>query len=291
MDYNELKNIQWYPGHMTKAHRMLSAQMSLIDVVVELLDARIPLASRNPDIDKTARDKKRVLVLNKADLADKTTTKLWSEHFRNLGFFVLPINATDTDRKRGGLIKLSETLHKVMQDKVNRQKERGRIGIQIRAMIVGIPNVGKSTFINQLSGRVSTKTADKPGVTRGRQWIKCDGFDLLDTPGILWPKFDDPKVGLLLAATGAISDNVLDKITIANYLLPILHGIDPKIIADRYFKGKETAPTLENIGAARGFLKRGGIVDIERVAIILLDEFRGGKLGRITLEAPASSVE
>ncbi|MCL2839787.1 MAG: ribosome biogenesis GTPase YlqF [Defluviitaleaceae bacterium] len=289
-----MQDIQWYPGHMTKTKRMLLTQMGLIDVVIELLDARVPLSSKNPDIDTLAKDKKRVLLLNKSDLADDVMTARWEAHFRQQGFFTLPINAKDNDKKKSGTAKLSTLLKEIMRPKVEQQKKRGRIGAPIRAMIVGIPNVGKSTFINQLSGRASTIAADKPGVTRGRQWIKVGSdFDLLDTPGVLWPKFDDQQVGIRLACTGAISDGVLDKITLAAHLLNLLTNIDPAIIEKRYkvtaahnVEGEAALTLLTEIGSARGFKMKGGIIDLERAAIILLDEFRGGKLGRISLEWP-----
>ena len=287
-------DIQWYPGHMTKTKRMLLTQMGLIDVVIELLDARIPLSSRNPDIDTIAKDKKRVLVLNKSDLANEAITAQWEAYFRKLGFFTLPVNAKDNDKKKGGTAKLSALLKEIMRPKSEKQKQRGRINAPIRAMIVGIPNVGKSTFINQLSGRAGTITADKPGVTRGRQWIKVGtDFDLLDTPGVLWPKFDDQAIGLRLACTGAISDGVLDKITLAAQFLTLLTQIDPTIIEKRYRVQSPSNVTVEGalqlldeIGNARGFKMKGGVIDTERTAIILLDEFRGGKLGRISLEWP-----
>jgi len=282
--------IQWYPGHMTKTKRMLATQMNLIDVVIELLDARVPLSSRNPDIDTLAKDKKRVLVLNKADLADAQITAEWEEYFQKLGFFAVALNAKGKKAN-----KLTDALKKIMRPKIEAQRKRGRINAPIRAMIVGIPNVGKSTFINQLAGRAGTITADRPGVTRGRQWIKVGGeFDLLDTPGVLWPKFDDPLVGILLACTGAVSDNVLDKITLVLRLLKILISINPAILEKRYkisvasslSNDNDMLKLLEDIGDARGFKMKGGVIDLERTAIIILDEFRGGKLGRISLERP-----
>ena len=299
MDSEHQLLIQWYPGHMTKTKRMLVTQMGLVDVVVELLDARIPLSSRNPDIDSLAKDKKRVLVLNKADLADPDITAQWEEYFRELGFFALAVNAKDNDKKKGGTNRLAATLQDIMREKSARQQKRGRINIPTRAMIVGIPNVGKSTFINQLSGRASTATADRPGVTRGRQWIKVDNqFDLLDTPGVLWPKFDDPLVGLKLACTGAISDNVVDKVTLAEKLISMLMAINPDALEKRYKYSAKMPEVLDEhekshqilaaIGSARGFKMKGGVIDIERAAIMVLDEFRGGKLGRITLERPAT---
>ena len=266
---------------------MLVTQLSLVDVVVELLDARIPYSSQNPDIETLAKDKKRVLVLNKADLADSKITALWEDYFKSKSFFAMSVNSTNNDKTKGGMNKLTAALMKVMNDKIRRQKARGRTGAGIKAMIVGIPNVGKSTFINQIVGRSSAKAADRPGVTRGRQWIKTEGFDLLDTPGILWPKFEDPLVGLNLASTGAISDNVFDKTLLAEHLLTQLISIDPKLVHNRYFKGEPRKPSLEEIGRARGFKLKGDRVDELRAAIILIDEFRGGKLGRITLETPS----
>jgi len=286
--------IQWYPGHMTKTKRMLMTQMGLIDVVVEVLDARVPLSSRNPDIDSLTQGKKRVLVLNKADLADPDITALWEEHFRKLGFFTLRLNAKENDKKKSGVAQFYEMLRKIMKERAEAQRKRGRINVPTRAMIVGIPNVGKSTFINMLAGRASTTTADRPGVTRGRQWIKVDAtIDLMDTPGVLWPKFEDPDVGLKLACTGAVSDNVVDKIELAELLIQMLIGVAPGAIEARYKVKPEKCETADDrrqiltaIGEARGFKMKGGVVDIERAAIILLDEYRGGKLGRISLERP-----
>ncbi|MCL1884434.1 MAG: ribosome biogenesis GTPase YlqF [Defluviitaleaceae bacterium] len=286
----DLTNIQWYPGHMTKAKRMLATQMGIIDIVIEILDARVPLSSRNPDIDALAKDKKRVLVLNKADLADEETTKMWEEFFQKQDFYALAVNAKDNDKKKSGTGKLTALVKKIMRPKIEQQKKRGRINAPIRAMIVGIPNVGKSTFINQLSGRAGAIVEDRPGVTRGRQWIKVGGeFDLMDTPGVLWPKFDDPLVGIKLACTGAVSDNVFDKITLVTHLLEIFISINPAILENRYKISTEFGDMLkllEEIGASRGFKMKGGIIDIERAAITVLDEFRGGKLGRISLEIP-----
>jgi len=286
--------IQWYPGHMTKTKRMLTAQMGLIDVVVEILDARVPLSSRNPDIDSLAKGKKRILVLNKADLANPKVTAQWEAYFHKLGFFTLPLSAKENDKKKSGLGQFSEMLKKIMQERAESQRKRGRINTPTRAMIVGIPNVGKSTFINLLAGRASTATADRPGVTRGRQWIKVDAnIDLMDTPGVLWPKFEDPDVGLKLACTGAVSDNVVDKIALAENLIHMLVEIDPQALETRYKikcekceNADDRRQILTDIGEARGFKMKGGVIDIERAAIILLDEFRGGKLGRISLERP-----
>jgi len=292
--------IQWYPGHMTKTKRMLTAQLGVVDVVIELLDARLPLSSKNPDIDELAANKQRLLVLNKADLADKAVTAQWEAYFRRLGFFTLALDST----QRTSVKPLAEQVHELMKPKIERQATRGRISAPIRAMVVGIPNVGKSTFINQLAGRASAATADRPGVTRGRQWIRvrdlqvraaseAANFDLMDTPGVLWPKFEDEQVGIKLAISGAVSDLILDRITLAEHLIQILLEINPVAIVARYkvapdVGGAAKLPRqiLEEIGSARGFKMKGGVVDLERAAITILDEYRGGKLGRISLERP-----
>ncbi|MCL2404525.1 MAG: ribosome biogenesis GTPase YlqF [Defluviitaleaceae bacterium] len=293
-------NIQWYPGHMTKTKRMLQSQLGVVDVVIELLDARLPLSSKNPDIDELAANKQRLFVLNKADLADKAITAQWEAYFRRLGFFTLPLDST----QRAAVKPLAERVREIMRPKVERQLERGRVSAPVRAMVVGIPNVGKSTFINQLAGRASAATADRPGVTRGRQWIKVRDmqargamdaidFDLMDTPGVLWPKFDDQQVGIRLAVTGAVNDLILDRITLAEHLIDMLLVINPVSIVARYkvntdLQGvtKSARQILENIGESRGFKMKGGVVDLERAAITLLDEYRAAKLGRISLEKP-----
>jgi len=292
--------IQWYPGHMTKTKRMLTAQLGVVDVVIELLDARLPLSSKNPDIDELAQGKQRLLVLNKADLADKAVSAQWEAYFRRLGFFTLALDST----QRASVKPLAERVQEIVQPKVERLRSRGRLNAPIRAMVVGIPNVGKSTFINQLAGRASAATADKPGVTRGRQWIKVrdlqargtsdtNDFDMMDTPGVLWPKFEDEQVGIRLAISGAVSDLILDRITLAEHLIKILLDIKPVAITARYkistdIGSNEKIPRqiLEDIGETRGFKMKGGIIDLERTAITLLDEYRGGKLGRISLEKP-----
>ena len=296
--------IQWYPGHMTKTKRMLQSQLGLVDVVIELLDARVPLSSKNPDIDELAQHKQRLLVLNKADLADKAVSAQWEAYFRRLGFFTLSLDST----QRASVKPLADRVREIMQPKADKQRERGRISAPIRAMVVGIPNVGKSTFINQLAGRASAATSDRPGVTRGRQWIKvrdmqargafdAADFDLMDTPGVLWPKFEDERVGVRLAVTGAVSDLILDRVTLAEHLLDMLVEIYPVAIVARYRVAvdnqgiiKTPRQLLEEIGAARGFKMKGGVIDLERTAITLLDEFRAGKLGRISLERPEGDI-
>ena len=285
--------IQWYPGHMTKTRRMITANMSLVDVVIELLDARIPLSSKNPDMDELARNKPRLILLNKSDLADNAATQKWAEHYRAAGINVLAINAHE--KKIAG--RLTETVKRIMADKVAREKQRGRLSVNIRAMVVGIPNVGKSTLINQLSGAGKrggspAGTADKPGVTRGKQWIKvAKDFDLLDTPGVLWPKFEDQAVGRKLAFTGAINDTILDTVTLSCQLIEWLAENNNNALTSRYkldddIINRRPEEIFEAIGNARGFKSKGGAVDSERTAVTLLDEFRGGKLGRITLENP-----
>jgi len=278
---------------MTKTKRMLASQMGLVDVVVEILDARVPLASRNPDIDSLAKGKKRILVLNKADLSNPVVTAKWEEHFRGMGFFTLPLSAKENDKKKSGVAKFYELLKVIMKERAAAQAKRGRINVSTRAMIVGIPNVGKSTFINLLSGRASTATADRPGVTRGRQWIKVDHIDMLDTPGVLWPKFEDQEVGLKLAITGAVSDNVVDLVALAESFIQMLTVVDQnalerryKITIDKCETPEDRRQILTDIGESRGFKMKGGIIDTERAAIILLDEFRAGKLGKISLEEP-----
>ena len=279
-------NVQWYPGHMTKTMRMLSMDIALVDVVIELLDARIPYSSKNPDIDGLAAHKRRIVALNKADLANPHMTVEWVNYYVNKGFSV-----TATDSVSGeGIQKIADMARRLMQDKIERQKSRGRVFAPIRAMVVGVPNVGKSTLINKYTGSAATKTADKPGVTRGKQWVRiCKDFELLDTPGVLWPKFDDVNIGLRLAFTGAVNDQIFDRVENALAFIALICKIAPEAVKMRYkIDFKEEAPyeILTEIAKARGFLLRAGQLDIERAAIILLDEFRAGKLGRITLEEP-----
>ncbi len=280
-------NIQWYPGHMTKTVRMMKENISLVDVVIELVDARIPYSSKNPDIDELAKNKFRIIALNKSDLADPKQTKIWTEYFENKGFKVILTNSVSGK----GVKDVTEVAKELMKDKIESQKKRGRIFVPIRSMIVGIPNVGKSTFINKYVGKVTAKTGDKPGVTRGKQWIRIKkDFELLDTPGILWPKFENQEVGLKLAATGAINDEILDRCEVSYELIKILRRIDENILQSRYnIEISETDKdyeVLEKISKKRGFIMRGGEIDTLRGAKILLDEFRGGKLGNITLETP-----
>jgi len=280
-------NIQWYPGHMTKTKRMMQENISLVDIVIELLDARVPYSSKNPDMDNLAKDKLRIIVMNKADLADAEATKKWKEYFENKNFEVILTNSTSGK----GINDITTVSRELMKEKVERLKKRGRIFVPTRAMIVGIPNVGKSTLINKYVGKPMTKTGDVPGVTRSKQWVKVKkDFELLDTPGILWPKFEDQRVGLKLAFTGAIKDEIMDIYTLAVKLIEILIKRHPSSLKTRYNIDFDENELPENIlikiGESRGFRIKGGHVDTERTAIILIDEFRASKLGHITLELP-----
>ena len=282
-------NIQWYPGHMAKTRRQMLENLKNIDLVCELVDARIPQVSRNPDMDEIAGEKPRMIILNRTDLADAEETRRWAAWYRSQGYSVL-----ETDSQHGtGTARFGAAARERLADKISAWNEKGQTGRAVRVMVVGIPNVGKSTFINRILGRKSAKAADKPGVTRGAQWFRVQGgIDLLDTPGILWPKFDDERVGILLAVTGAVKDDILDTETLACKLFEILAVRAPQAIIDRY---QLTIPEnsdflvyelLHQVGRKRGFLISGGEIDTERMARILLDEFRGGVLGRITLETP-----
>lgn len=278
-------NIQWYPGHMTKTRRMMEENISLVDIVIELLDARLPLSSKNPEIDNLARNKKRIIILNKADLADEKKTAEWEKHFKEQGFEVVQVNSISGK----GIKNITPIAQSLMAEKIERLKKRGRIFVPTRAMIVGIPNVGKSTLINKFVGRNMAKTGDKAGVTRGKQWIRVKkDFELLDTPGILWPKFEDEAVGLKLAFTGAVNDDILDSPELACKLIEYLDRLYPQAVKDRYnIEYEENTPAhevLRLIGEKRGFIKKGGEIDYKRTADILIDEFRGAKLGRITLD-------
>ncbi len=280
-------NLQWFPGHMTKTRRMIEENLKLIDIVVELVDARIPLSSRNPQIDEIVGAKPRLLLLNKADIADNELNREWERYFTSKGIPTMLVSSTTGKSLNGVLTRCRE----ILKDKLESDKARGIVNRSVKMMIVGVPNVGKSSFINKLSGRKSAKTGDRPGVTTGKQWIRLtSGFELLDTPGILWPKFEDQQVGLKLAYTGAIRDEVIDTEELACYFLEYLRDSYPAALADRYkmtdiedMKGYEL---LELLGRRRGFVVSGGEIDTLRASAVLLDEFRGAKLGNITLEAP-----
>lgn len=283
----EKMNIQWFPGHMTKAQRMIEENIKLVDAVCEIIDARIPRASRNPDISRLAAGKPRLIILNRVDLADPALTKRWRECFEREGMSVL-----ETDAKSGrGVNGFVPAVRTLLADKLQEYEAKGQVGRPLRVMILGIPNVGKSTFINKVAGRKAAIVGDKPGVTRGRQWINIDkSLDLLDTPGILWPKFDSQEVGELLAVTNAIKADVIDKETLgANFMLR-LREIYPQAIEERYkFTPDPEAngyELLESAAKKRGFLVSRGEYDIERMANTLLSEYHDGKLGRLTLEVP-----
>jgi len=284
-------NIQWYPGHMTKTRRMIAEQIKNVDAVCEILDARIPISSRNPDMDELTGEKPRLIVLNRVDQADPAATGLWADFFRSKGYAVL-----ECDAKSGaGTKRFSPAVRELLADKLRGYAEKGQPGRIVRVMILGIPNVGKSTFINQVAHRKTARTEDRPGVTRARQWVPIDTkLELMDTPGILWPKFEDQSVGLNLAYTGAVRDEVLDQEELAQNLIEYLAKRYPEALRARYQILPETGECgdalLERAGRKRGFLLSGGLVDTERMAKILLDEFRGGKLGRFTLELPESAT-
>ena len=280
-------NIQWYPGHMTKTRRQIQADLKLVDLVAEVIDARIPVSSRNPDLDELVGEKPRLIVLNRADQADPAGTRAWCAWFRERGWAVLETNARDGK----GVNQFSITIKNAMKEKLEQWKAKGMVGRPIRVMVVGVPNVGKSTFINQVAKRKSAKAGNRPGVTRGRQWVSVDaGLDLLDTPGILWPKFEDEATGLHLAFTGAVKDEVMDAETLACRLLELLAARYPNAREQRYQIPADLSgqgwELLEACGRKRGFLISGGEVDTERMAKVLLDEYRSGTLGNITLELP-----
>lgn len=282
----EKMDIQWYPGHMTKTRRQMEADLKQVDAVCEIVDARIPMASRNPDIDSICAGKPRLVILNRMDLADPEGTRRWKEYFNSMGIAAIPTDC----KSRKGIGDFYPAVRKVLQEKIKRNAARG-MNKPLRVMIVGIPNVGKSTLINQISGRKGAKAENRPGVTRGKQWVTAgNGLLLLDTPGILWPKFEDPNVGMLLAYTGAVKDGILDLEELACRLIRLLWERYPQALKERYkieaepdAKGYEL---LEAAGRKRGFLISGGEINTERMAKVLVDEFRSGKLGRFTLEEP-----
>ena len=280
-------NIQWYPGHMTKTRRQMEEDVRFVDMVAEVVDARIPVSSRNPDIDSMVADRPRMMIFNRADQADPQQTARWLADFRRRGYAVL-----ETDARTGrGVGQFSAVVKAALKDKIEGWRAKGQVGRPVRVMVVGVPNVGKSTLINRISKKKSAKAGDRPGVTRGKQWVRVDsGLELLDTPGILWPKFEDETTGLHLAFTGAVKDEVMDSEALAAALMELLRDRYPKALVERYRMDVDRdAPgweLLERAGRKRGMLVSGGEVDTERMAKVLLDEFRGGKLGRFTLETP-----
>ncbi len=278
-------NIQWYPGHMTKARRMMQENIKLVDLVIELVDARVPLSSRNPDIDDLGRNKARLLLLNKSDLADEAANEAWSAYFRAKGFQVVKLNS----RSGAGFKSVNAVVQEACKEKIERDRRRGILNRPVRAMVAGIPNVGKSTFINSFAGKACTKTGNKPGVTKGAQWVRLNKqVELLDTPGILWPKFEDQEVGIKLAMIGSIKEEILNTEELSLELLKLLKARYSGTIGERY-GADETLSEVELLGEIakrRGCLQKGGEPDLTKAAAILLEDFRSGKLGRITLELP-----
>ncbi|HIU02858.1 MAG TPA: ribosome biogenesis GTPase YlqF [Candidatus Onthocola gallistercoris] len=278
-------NIQWYPGHMTKARRMMQEDMKLIDIVIELVDARVPASSKNPDIDTLAAGKARMILLNKYDLADQARTEEWEKWYADKGFFVFKLDA----RKSGQMKAIVAMIQEACKAKIERDKRRGIINRPVRAMVVGIPNVGKSTFINSFAGKACAKTGNRPGVTKGKQWIRLNkNVELLDTPGILWPKFEDQQVGKRLAMIGSIRDDLLDLSELAVDFIGFMTKFYPGILSGRYDVDEkcDKIELLEQIARVRGCLLKGGMLDTEKASKLLLEDFRSSKLGRITLEFP-----
>ena len=281
----QVDNLSWFPGHMTKTRRMITAEIKNMDAVCEILDARIPLSSRNPDVDELTAGKPRLVVLNRVDQADPGETRRWAAYFRGKGYAVLEANA----KGGAGTAQFAAAVRELLRDKLAAWADRGQVGRTVRVMVLGIPNVGKSTFINKVAHRKTARAEDRPGVTRSKQWVPVDStLELLDTPGILWPRFDDPEVGQRLAFTGAITDAVIDREELACFLMDYLSRRYAPVLAERYKIEVEPEDSgydlLEKAGRKRGFLMRGAQVDTQRMARVLLDEFRGGKLGRFTLE-------
>jgi ribosome biogenesis GTPase A len=278
-------NYQWYPGHMTKAKRMMQEDIKLIDLVIELTDARVPLSSRNPDIDELGKNKARLILLNKADLADEKQNEAWAAYFREKGYHVAKINA----RSGAGMKQIQDIIREACREKIERDRKRGILNRPVRAMVVGIPNVGKSTFINTFAGKACAKTGNKPGVTKGKQWIRLNkSVELLDTPGILWPKFEDQMVGQKLAVVGSIKDDLLQAEELALWILSFLRESYPGYIGKRYELAEEgtDAELLAQIAIARGCKLKGDLPDYQKAAALVVDDFRSGRLGRITLERP-----
>ena len=281
----QVDNLSWFPGHMTKTRRMITAEIKNMDAVCEILDARIPLSSRNPDVDELTAGKPRLVVLNRVDQADPGETRRWTAYFREKGYAVLEANA----KGGAGTAQFDAAVRELLREKLAACAQRGQAGRTVRVMVLGIPNVGKSTFINKVARRKTARAEDRPGVTRSKQWVPVDStLELLDTPGILWPRFDDPEVGKRLAFTGAIKDDVVDMEELACYLMDYLGRRYAPVLEERYKIDVQPEDSgydlLEKAGRKRGFLMRGAQVDTQRMARVLLDEFRGGKLGRFTLE-------
>ena len=278
-------NFQWYPGHMTKAKRQMQEDIKLIDLVVEIVDARIPLSSRNPDIDELGKNKYRLILMNKADLADKQVTEKWSAFFKEKGYFVVSLDA----RSKNGMKSITDIIMDACKEKIERDLKRGIKNRPVRAMVVGIPNVGKSTFINSYAGKACAKTGNKPGVTKGKQWIRLNkNVELLDTPGILWPKFEDQMVGLRFALIGSIKDEILNIDELAVELMKYLKQAYPGVLAERYSVEEvdDNVELLCAIAKSRNCLSKGSELDYSKAAVLLIDDFRTGKLGKLSLETP-----
>ena len=283
-------NVQWYPGHMTKAKRQMQEDIKLIDLIIELVDARVPLSSRNPDIDELGKNKSRLILLNKSDLADERQNEAWKTYFQAKGFYVVKVDS----RNGSGMKAINNVIQEACKEKIERDRRRGIKNRPIRAMVVGIPNVGKSTFINTFAGRACAKTGNKPGVTKGKQWIRLNkGVELLDTPGILWPKFEDQQVGIRLACVGSIKDDILNIEELALGLIGYLQEFYPAALKERYNveEGQKPLDILTAVAKARGCLKKGEELDYEKASSLLLEEFRSGKLGKVTLEFPKETEE
>ncbi len=283
------QTVQWFPGHMAKTRRLIKESLTMVDAVTELLDARIPMSSRNPEIEQITAGKPRIILLNKCDVADESATRRWIKYFESKGSFAIPVDCR-TGKGLNGYIPL---VREVLKEKIQANNDKGMVGKPLRVMVVGIPNTGKSSFINKMAGRNRAQVADKPGVTRHNQWFNIgNGIELLDTPGVLWPKFDDPAVGDRLAFIGSVKDTILDSETMAVRLLDVLKSEYADRITERYklknidFDSIEGWELLEAIGRKRGMLISGGEIDTERASVMLLDEYRAGKLGKITMEFP-----
>ena len=285
-------NIQWYPGHMTKAKRAMQEEMKLIDLIIEIVDARIPYSSRNPDIDELGKQKSRLILLNKSDLASETWNDIWAKWFQSQGFYVVKVNS----KSGAGLKQINSVVQEACKEKIERDKKRGILNRPVRAMVVGIPNVGKSTFINSFAGKACTKTGNKPGVTKGNQWIRLHkSLELLDTPGILWPRFENQEVGKRLAFIGSINDEILNKEELAMELLRFMMKQYPEVLKERYGIEWEQSQelgdvvlnsALEQIAKSRSCLLKGNEYDYKKAANLFIDDYRSGRLGRITLEFP-----
>lgn len=276
---------QWYPGHMTKAKRQMQEDIKLVDLVIELVDARIPASSHNPDIDSLAANKSRIVLLNKADLADEQKNKAWCQYYKEQGMFAVKLDS----RSRSGMKAVQDVIQEACREKIERNRRRGILNRPVRAMVAGIPNVGKSTFINSFAGKACAKTGNKPGVTKGKQWIRLNkNVELLDTPGILWPKFEDPQIGLHLAFIGSMKDEILNTDEMALELIRRIADGYPGVLNERYEADESLEPAgiLMQLAQNRNCLKKGGGADYAKAAVLFIDDFRSGKLGRITIETP-----